>query len=99
MLYSIQYKNGWLDASKIFHTFTQSQSIKFYYTFHYHVLRAQMFEKWCSQIDSKNECLLLLASFTAKFGLAFVLTLENAFSQRFHFKASRKSIGSSKKWY
>ena len=34
-----------------------------------------------------------------KFGLLFVLTLENTFSQRFHFKAIRKSIGSSKKPY
>ena len=49
------------------------------------------------QIDSKNEWLLLPASFTAKFGLVFVLTLENAFSSRFHFKATRKSIDSSKK--
>ena len=32
------------------------------------------------QIDSKNEWLLLPASFMAKFGLVFVLTLENAFS-------------------
>ena len=32
------------------------------------------------QIDSKNRWLLLSASFTAKFGLVFVLTLENAFS-------------------
>ena len=39
----------------------------------------------------------LPASFTAKFGLVFVLTLENAFPQRFDFKANRKSIGSSKK--
>ena len=36
------------------------------------------------------------ASFTAKFGLVFVLTLENAFSQRFHFEANGKSIGSLK---
>ena len=48
---------------------------------------------------SKDEWLLLSASFTAKFGLAFILTLENNFSQTFHFQASRKSIGSSKKWY
>ena len=41
--------------------------------------------------------LLLSASFTAKLGLIFVLTLENTFSQRFHFKTNRKSIGSSKK--
>ena len=34
--------------------------------------------------------------FTAKFGLVFVSTLENAFSQRFYFQANRKSICSSK---
>ena len=32
------------------------------------------------QIDSKSEWLLLSADFTAKFGLVFVLKLENAFS-------------------
>ena len=32
------------------------------------------------QIDSTNEWLLLSASFTAKFGLVFVLTLKSAFS-------------------
>ena len=32
------------------------------------------------QIDSKNEWLLLSVTFTAKFELVFVLTLENAFS-------------------
>ena len=32
------------------------------------------------QIESKNKWLLLLANFTAKFGLVFVLTLEKAFS-------------------
>ena len=31
------------------------------------------------------------------FELVFVLTFENTFSQRFHFKANRKSIDSSKK--
>ena len=39
-----------------------------------------MFVKGDSQMDSKNEWLLLSASFTAKFELVFVLTLENAFS-------------------
>ena len=29
------------------------------------------------QIDSKHECLLLLASFTVKYGLVFVLTVED----------------------
>ena len=33
-----------------------------------------------NQIDSKNEWLLLSVSFTAKFGVVFVLTLERAFS-------------------
>ena len=51
------------------------------------------------QIDSKNDWLVLPASFNTKFGLFFVLTLENAFSQRFHFKSNRKSIGFSKKRY
>ena len=32
-----------------------------------------------------------------KLELVFVLTFEDAFSQNFHFKANRKSIGSSKK--
>ena len=36
MYYSIQYKNGYLAASDFLNTFTQS--IKFHYTFHYHVL-------------------------------------------------------------
>ena len=43
--------------------------------------------------------MLLPASFMAKFELVFVLTLENPFSQRFHFKYNRKSMGSSKKRY
>ena len=51
------------------------------------------------QINSKNKWLVLSGSFTAKFGLDFVLTLENAFSKRFQFIASRKSICSSRKQY
>ena len=39
-----------------------------------------MSEKLIYQIDDKNEWLPLLASFTVKFELVFVLTLENAFS-------------------
>ena len=38
-----------------------------------------MFEKGIRQVDSKNEWLLLSVSFTAKFELVFVLTLENVF--------------------
>ena len=47
MFYSIQYKNGCLAASHLFHMLTQV--IKFY-TFHYHILREQMFEK----VSGKN---------------------------------------------
>ena len=35
---------------------------------------------WIYKIDSKNEWLLLSASFTAKFGFVFVLTQKNPFS-------------------
>ena len=79
-----------LAASNLFHMFTQS--IKFY-TFHYH---SRCFKNVIHQIDSKNEWLLLSASVTAKFELVFVLTLENAFSWRFHSKANRRSSCSSK---
>ena len=44
------------------------------------------------QIDSKNEWLLLSASFQAKFALTFVLTLDYAFYLRFHFKPNRKIL-------
>ena len=42
------------------------------------------------QIDSKSEWLLLSESFAAKYGLVFVLALENAFSWRFFLKAKGK---------
>ena len=71
------------------------KSVKFY-TFHYHVLRVQKFENVIHQIDNKNEWLLPSASFMSKFGLIFVLRPENAFSWKFHLKANRKSMGSSK---
>ena len=57
----------------------------------------QMSEKLVHQIASKNEWLLLSVAFAAKFELVFVLTFENAFSESFHFKTNRKSIGSCKK--
>ena len=51
------------------------------YTFHYHLLKSiDVLKNVIHQIDSKNEWLLLSACFTAKFGMVFVLTLENAFS-------------------
>ena len=59
----------------------------------------QMSEKSVHQTESKNEWLLLSVALTTKLELVFVLTFENAFSESFHFKANRKSIGSSKKRY
>ena len=73
VFHSVQYRNGWLVASDLFHVFTQSiKSYKFRHQ--YRCLNV------IHQTDSKNGWLLLSASFTAKFGLVFVLTLENAFS-------------------
>ena len=69
--------------------FSYVYTIKFY-TFYYNVKSTDVWKKGSS--NSKNEWLLSSASFTAKLELVFVLTLENAFSWRFHFKATRKSI-------
>ena len=90
VFYSVQYKNGWLAASDLFYMFTQS--VKFY-MFHCHVLKMyslkmySCLENMILQTDSKNEWLLLSASFTAKLELAFVLTLENAFFRDFILRA------------
>ena len=69
-----QFSNGWLAASDLFDMFTQS--VKFY-TFHY---QYRCLKNVIHQIDSKNGWLLFSASLRAKFGLVFVVTLENAFS-------------------
>ena len=74
ILHTVQYRNGWLAASDLFDMFTQSIKL---YIFHY---QYRWLKNVIHQIDSKNGWLLLSASFTAKFGLVFVLTLENAFS-------------------
>ena len=42
------------------------------------------------QIDSKNEWVLLLASFAAKLGFVFVLTMENAFLLEVAFSSQQK---------
>ena len=47
-----------------------------------HIKECKCFKNVIHQIDSKNEWLLLSASFTAKCVLIFVLTLENVFSFR-----------------
>ena len=78
VFYSVQYKNDSFAASDLFDVFTQS--IKSYYTLYYTYKEYTCLENVIHQIDSKNEWLLLPPSFTAKFGLVFVLTLENAFS-------------------
>ena len=74
VFHSIQCRNGWLAVCDLFDMFMQS--VKFY-TFHY---QYRCVKNVIHQIDSKNGWLLLLASFTAKFGLVCVLTLENALS-------------------
>ena len=66
------FTHGWLAVSYLFHMFTQSIN---FYTFQYRCLKNVI-----HQIDGRNGWLLLSASFTAKFELVFVLTLENAFS-------------------
>ena len=74
MSYSVQYKNGCLAASDLFHMFIQSiHSIT-------RIKRVRCLKNVIHQIDSKNECLLLSASFAAKFVFVFVLTLENVFA-------------------
>ena len=78
--------NGCL-AADLFHMFTQS--IKFYSFYHHmlymtyymlHIIIYERVQMLIHQMDSKNEWLLLSASFTVKCELVFVLTLENAFS-------------------
>ena len=104
VFYSIQYKNGNLPGFELFHMFTQS--IKFYhrtiivlYIPLSHIKERRCWKKVSHQIDSKNVWVIFSASCTAKFELVFVLTLENVFCQRFHYKANIKSIGSSEKRY
>ena len=77
MFYSIQYKNGRLAVSDLVHIFTQPTNFyTLYYTFKEYIYLKNVIH----QIDSNNEWLLLSASFRAKFGLVFVLTLKTASS-------------------
>ena len=41
----------------------------------------------------------MVVTFMAQPELVFALIFQKGFSQSFHFKANRKSLGSSKKWY
>ena len=71
LFHSIQCRNCWLAASDLFDMFTQS----IYTSIIYRCLKNVI-----HQIDSKHGWLFLSVSFTAKFGLVFALTLENAFT-------------------
>ena len=73
MFHPIQYRDGWLAASDLFDMFTQSIKL---YTFHY---QYRCLKNVIHQKERKNGWLLLSTSLKAKFGLVFVLTLENAF--------------------
>ena len=70
MFYAIQYKNGCLAASDLFHmtgVYIPLSRVKEY----------RCLQNVIHQIDNKHEWLLLSASFTAEFGLVFVLENEN----------------------
>ena len=82
---SIQYKNGCLAASDLFHIFTQSIIYVLYIVLPY-IKEYICLKNVIHQTDSKNECLLFSASLMTKFGLAFVLMLENAFLRGFILK-------------
>ena len=77
MFHSIQYKIGWLAASDLFDMFTHMFTSMKLCTFHY---QYRCLKNVIHQVDSKTGWLLLSPSFMAKFGLVFVLTLENVFS-------------------
>ena len=85
VFHSIQYRNGWLAAFHLFRMFTQS--VKFY-TFHY---QYRYLKNVIHQIGKKNGWMLLSASFTAKFWLVFVLTLEKVFLRGFIFKPTERA--------
>ena len=76
-LFFIQFTTR-MAASDLFHMITQSIISSIYFIIMFG--RVQMFQNVIHQKCSKNEWLLLSASYTAKFGLVFVLTLESAFS-------------------
>ena len=67
-----------LAASDIFHMLTHS--IKLLHIPLSRIRERRCLKKVIHQIDIKKEWLFLSACFAAKFGLVFVLTLEDAFS-------------------
>ena len=84
----IQYKNGCSAASDFFvclhNQLNSLHSIS-------HIKEYRYLKKVIHQINSKNEWLFLSASFTAKFELVFVLTLENNFLRGFILKPTEKA--------
>ena len=48
---------------------------------------------------NRNQTIAFFRKFYGKTWVVFVLTQESAFSKRFHFKANKKSIGSSEKLF
>ena len=68
-------------ASDFSHVFTQPISSIYILLFYYSIIKEYRVRKmWFIKVDSKNEWLLLSASFTVKFDLVFDLKLVNAFS-------------------
>ena len=51
------------------------------------------------QMDRKNEWLLLSTSFTAKYGLVFVLTQKTLFLRAFILKSTERAKVLPKRWY
>ena len=62
VFHSIQYRNGWLAASDLFHMLTQSVQ---FYTLHF---QYSCLKNVIYQIDSKNKWLLLSASLLQNLG-------------------------------
>ena len=93
VFYSVQYIDVLSTCADPFHMFTQS--IKFF-AFLCYILNSTVFEQDESLYSQKmNGC--SFQQLTTQFELAFALSQESTFSQRFYLKANRKSIVCSKK--
>ena len=86
------HRNTRLAVSDVFHVYTIHSNLLI-------LLSYRCLKNVIHHIESINEWLLLSVTFTAKFELIFILAFENDLSESFHFKANRKSIDSSTKWY
>ena len=84
VFHSIQYRNGWLAASDLFHMFTKL--IKFY-TFYY---QYRCLKNVIHQIYSKNGWLLLSASLQPKFLVSFCLNTGRLFFWEVSFSSQQK---------